>query len=740
MKALLNWLDSRTGYRAVLNDVLMEPVPGGARWRYVFGSTLVFAFMVQLITGIFLWAAYSPSAQTAWESVFFISYVMEGGWLLRGLHHFMAQAMIVLLGLHLVQVIWDGAYRAPREVNYWLGLILMQIVLGLSLTGYLLPWDQKGYWATRVATNLAGIVPVVGTQIQQLAVGGSEYGHHTLTRFFALHAGVLPGLLIGFVALHIYCFRFHGLTVPKHLQSRQTVTFWPDQVLKDAVACLVVLAVVMLMVIFLGGPGGAELGAPADPANAYSAARPEWYFLFLFQLLKYFPAEMEITEGFTMAGELVGALIIPGAVMLVLVLMPFIGRWRVGHWFNILFTLALIAGSGYLTYLAIEEDQNNKQFLASKEYNHHKAELVIDVALEKGIPIGGIHELMDQTAAIQGPEIFARNCAICHRVNGHDGTLQIAEWSAPDSVPNAADLGGFASKAWLDGLFDPDRVLSYQYWGGRKNQENDMVAFVTDQVAKYDEKQKAQLEKVKIALAAGAELPYEADFRGFQNADKQWVSAAEVIEEDGKYSADGEAVEPVEVEYEQLRVRDGEFVLKGQTNIHVQSLPRYKPEDIEAGKKILLDDSLGCLNCHNYQGQNEFAYAPDLTNYGSREWTIGLVHNVESAGEAESGIGAYRYYPDTNEGMPLFGQKNLLTRTQIEHVVDWLRMVPLDAERIAEANEARELGQAAAAAEQKDEPKDEDAEAAEDVEMDKKEEETKETPPMPEEPEPPKDE
>ena len=127
------------------------------------------------------------------------------------MHHFMAQAMVVLLALHLMQVVIDGAYRAPREVNFWLGLILMQIVLGLSLTGYLLPWDQKGYWATRVATNLLGVVPGVGTSLQQLVVGGADYGHHTLTRFFALHAGVLPAALVFFLVLHVALFRRHGI-------------------------------------------------------------------------------------------------------------------------------------------------------------------------------------------------------------------------------------------------------------------------------------------------------------------------------------------------------------------------------------------------------------------------------------------------------------------------------------------------------------------------------------------------
>src|SRR3954463_13768472 len=231
-----------------MHEALYERIPGGARWRYVWGSTLVFAFFVQVVTGIFLWMMYSPSAQTAWESVYYIQTQTQGGWLLRGVHHFMSQAMVVLLAIHLLQVIVDGAYRAPREVNFWLGLVLMTIVLGLSLTGYLLPWDQKGYWATRVATNLLSIVPVVGKSLQQLVVGGPDYGHHTLTRFFALHAGVLPALLVVLVIAHIYLFRRHGLTA-REPKRRPDCAFWPDQALKDAVACLAVLAAVLFLIL-----------------------------------------------------------------------------------------------------------------------------------------------------------------------------------------------------------------------------------------------------------------------------------------------------------------------------------------------------------------------------------------------------------------------------------------------------------------------------------------------------------
>src|SRR5258705_7153304 len=158
---------------------------------------------------------------------------MAGVWLLRGIHHFTAHVMIFLLLLHLMQVVIDGAYKAPREVNFWFGVILLQLVLALSLTGYLLPWDQKGFWATKVATNLVAVVPVLGPALQRIIVGGADYGHHTLTRFFALHAGVFPASITALVAGHIYLFRRHGITAKRPLRKRGAA-LWPGQVLKEA--------------------------------------------------------------------------------------------------------------------------------------------------------------------------------------------------------------------------------------------------------------------------------------------------------------------------------------------------------------------------------------------------------------------------------------------------------------------------------------------------------------------------
>lgn len=562
MNALLNWLDDRTGIRDLAHAALFEHIPGGSRYRYVWGSTLVFAFTVQAITGVFLWMCYSPSGQTAWESVFYIQHELQGGWLLRGIHHFMAQAMVVLLALHLLQVVVDGAYRAPREVNFWLGLVLMQVVLGLSLTGYLLPWDQKGYWATRVATNLMGIVPVVGPSLQKLVVGGADYGHYTLTRFFALHAGVLPALLVFFLVLHVALFRRHGIHT--RLPHRQPdTTFWPDQVLKDAVACLAVLAVVLLLTVWpafksghsgepLGDYLGAELGAPADPANEYSAARPEWYFLFLFQFLKLF----EWQDNSEM-GELVGAIIIPGVVMLMLALMPFMGRWKLGHRFNIALLVALLVGVGVLTVQAMRADRKSENYLRAVEHAEADAERALVLArAPRGIPPAGMLSVLREDPKTQGPRLFARYCASCHT---H------ADSAVAPPEPTASDLTGFASRKWLAGLLDPKQIAGPGYFGNTAHKEGEMVGFVNDDLTK----DKAELEAIVAALSAEAALPAQT---------KTDAASAKTIGR-GRARISGDA---------------------GCTDCH-----SFHPESSEESD----------------------AMAPDLTGYGSQDWLTGMISN-----------------------------------------------------------------------------------------------------------------
>ena len=567
MKAFFDWADQRTGYKKLIHETLYENVPGGARWRYVWGSTLAFCFSIQVITGLALWVAYSAGSQTAWESVYYIQHEMWGGWFLRGLHHYTAQAMTVLLVFHLMQVVIDGAYKAPREINFWSGVVLLLLVLALSLTGYLLPWDQKGFWATKVATSIAAITPFIGPELQKLVVGGSDYGHHTLTRFFALHAGIIPGAIIAFIVAHIYLFRRHGLT-PKEPRRRPDAAFWPDQVLRDAVACLAVLLVVVFFIIRYRG---AELGAPADASEQFSAARPEWYFLFLFQLLKYFPGGTEIW----------GAIVIPSLLMGVLVAMPFVGKWKLGHRFNIGFLWAMLAGIGLLTYLARTEDARSPEFLLAVHSAERDAARVIVLAQSPdGIPTAGAVTLLRNDALTQGPKLFAKNCASCHRFDGHDGL-----GGQPKDKIAASDLKGFASRAWIAGLLDPARVDSPHYFGGSKQKTGKMVKFVKEDIAEFDAAQKAQLQKVIVALSAEAGLKAQ--------------SAADT--------------------------RDAVVIADG--------------------RKLVSSTAMNCTDCHKFHtAGTDDPSAPDLTGYGSREWMLAFISDPSHArfyGERNDRMPAY---------------------------------------------------------------------------------------------------
>ena len=459
ISSLLNWFDDRTGYRAIMHEALFERIPGGARWRYVWGSTLVFTFSLQMITGVLLWMAYSPSTKTAWESVYYIQNEMTLGWLVRGIHHFAAQAMVLLMVVHLVQVVIDSAYKAPRELNFWLGLVLMLIVMGLGLTGYLLPWDQKGYYATQVATEIMGSTPVIGPSIQKLAQGGSEYGHHTLTRFFAMHAGVLPGLLIAFLVLHIAVFRRHGIT-PAEPKRKPDGMFWPDQILMDGVACLAILAALMGLSLW---HHGAELSAPANPAEAYNAARPEWYYLFLFRFLK-FEWVSQLGEA-THLGEAFGAIVIPSILMGILGAMPLIGRKRAGHLFNVGFLFVVMLGAGSLTGYALyedwyQQDADSNDFRVAVDLARIDGARAVELAQSpSGIPADGAISLLRNDPQTQGANLFKTYCLECHQSPGiafmkaskKDGPPPLPK---PPQAPQLADVLhreniSFGSRDWI---------------------------------------------------------------------------------------------------------------------------------------------------------------------------------------------------------------------------------------------------------------------------------------------------
>ncbi len=521
MKALLAWLDDRTGYRAMMRALFDDTMPGGASWHRIWGTTLVFAFVMQAITGLFLWLAYSPSAHTAWESVYFVQYRMTGGWLLRGMHHYTADVIVVLLALHLIQVIVTGAYRAPRELTFWIGLAMLSLSLSLALTGYLLPWDQRGYCATRVATSIMGITPLVGPQLQQIALGGTEYGHHTLTRFFALHAGLLPLAMVLLVALHLHQIRRHGRTPPTTKRHPDS-PWWPDQGLKDAIACLAVLGAVLFLVFkpaLTGGTPGAHLGAPADPTDpfaSYAAARPEWYFLFLFQLLKYFPGSTEVW----------GALVLPGVALTLVSSMPWFDQWKWGHHFNLGVLGVLLVSVVTLAGLALAEDRHRPEYQAAVTAARAEAERVQVLAGLQGIPAAGATTLLHADPLTEGPKLFARHCASCHRYEGGDGLAP-----ASGEVETASDLKGFASRQWLTGLVDPRTVASPAYMGGSAHRTGEMVRYVSTCVKTFTPEKRAQLQRIVAAISAEARLPHQS---GPDTRDDALVQEGRRLLADGK--------------------------------------------------------------------------------------------------------------------------------------------------------------------------------------------------------------
>ena len=448
-KNLANWFDSRTGYKALVHEALEEPIPGGAKWRYVFGSALSATFMIQLVTGLLLMTSYSPSSSTAWGSVWYIQNRMGLGWYLRGIHHFGSQGMVVLLVMHLVQVLWAGAYRAPREVNWWFGMALLFLTLGFSLTGYLLPWDQKGFWATTVATTIAGNTPVFGPAIQKVIVGGPDYGNQTLTRFYGLHVGVLPTLLVLCLAAHIALFRKHGVTPPRN--PKGVGKFWPQQVFYDTVASVAVLGVLSYLVL---ANHGANLDAPADPASEYPA-RPEWYFLSLFQLLKKFPGELEV----------VGTIIVPGAIMTTLLALPLLDRIfprKFAHFLACVSVFALIGGAGYLTYESMAEDARNATFQDARKVADATRDRALQLADTSGITPEGAGYLLMRDPWTRGQALAREKCLSCHYYDGK-GQSTVVDGKPATSPQAASELKGFGSYEWVRGLLENPQ--SDRYFG-----------------------------------------------------------------------------------------------------------------------------------------------------------------------------------------------------------------------------------------------------------------------------------
>jgi ubiquinol-cytochrome c reductase cytochrome b subunit len=311
VKRLFEWLHARTGYRGAVHVMLDEPLPPGTGWFFTLGSVLLALLSIQLLTGAFLTLYYAATPDHAYDSVRFIN-SLGAGRIVRALHHYGASFIIIALVAHMLRVIGFGSYKPPREVTWLSGLLLLALILGFSLTGYLLPWDQRAYWATVVTINISKLTPLAGEMMAGILRGGPAIGALTLTRWYGAHVIFLPAALVLLIVLHVFLMRRHGISGPVRQREGPSSAFFPSQAARDVTMVLIVI-IVLVAYAWHGAP---PLEGPADPTDATYVPRPEWYFLGLFQLLKYFPGKWEV----------VGAMVVPGLAAAFLALLPWIDR------------------------------------------------------------------------------------------------------------------------------------------------------------------------------------------------------------------------------------------------------------------------------------------------------------------------------------------------------------------------------------------------------------------------------
>ena len=307
MNSIFQWFKDRFPVDSVIKFANKKRVPTfyGSMW-YFLGGISLFLFIIQVITGILLVLYYQPGESTSFESVKFIVSKVEFGWLIREIHAWSANLFIFFIFSHMFTVFFAKAYRKPREMTWVSGMILLLLSLVFGFSGYLLPWNELAFFATKVGTDIAGVMPWVGDFMLKLLRSGDEVSGATLTRFYGIHIAVLPLFFTGFLALHLALIQIQGMSVPPEIEKipenkRKSIPFFPDFVLHDFIIWMIVLNIIALLAVFFPW----ELGSKADAlAPAPAGIKPEWYFLFMFETLKLIPPHVLFLEG-----ELLGILI-----------------------------------------------------------------------------------------------------------------------------------------------------------------------------------------------------------------------------------------------------------------------------------------------------------------------------------------------------------------------------------------------------------------------------------------------
>lgn len=456
-----DWLEQRLGWRKLMHEALDEPVPGGSRWAYVFGSGLLFLFVSQAITGIFLSLYYVPSVDHAHTTVSYIQKQVTAGSFVRSLHSYGSSIMVILLLLHLAQTFFYGAYKSRRELLWLAGCFLFLLVLGMSFTGYLLPWDQKAYFATAVATNILSEIPLIGNGLKTFLRAGTEMGTLTLSRFFMLHVFLIPAVLVAATAAHVFLFRKAGAAGPPVNEEERAKLpaepFFPFQVFKDFVFGIGLIVVLSA----LAAARPTSLGPVANPADPTYLPRPEWYYIPVFQWLKYWHG----------GGVMAGIVIIPALVFLAFFALPFLDRSP--HRLPLrrpipVATFTVILGSlCFLGYRSHAEDRKDPsvhgKLVAQEEAEREFAKSPFEPE-EIGGAKAGTEALTTRKLTpdqSQGALMFeAEGCSGCHGAGGRGGEGLTRLWGMKDrfSDRQLADLLRNPRPAMLEGGMEASKL------------------------------------------------------------------------------------------------------------------------------------------------------------------------------------------------------------------------------------------------------------------------------------------
>lgn len=649
------WIDERTGYKNFLHAIFLLnfPTKRRSRWQNIWGGALVLLMLVEIVTGTLLMTVYSPSEAAAWGSVHYIETQVDLGWFVRGLHHYTAHMMIVAIVIHIFLVIISAGYRKPKEFIYWTSLLIGGVIIGLTITGNPLPWDQKGYWSYQIETGIAGTMPVIGSSLRSVIVGGSEFGNLTLTRLYTIHVVVLPVIAIILFIIHMALVRRERLRTTKIKEASDdpdidfeldeddpakdeiTQPYWPYQTTRTLVLTLILIGIIIVQMLVYPAlnnqnvasglaewemdlrPSEIKLEAPAvSDSSIPFIARPEWFVRFLFELRHLVPKELEV---------LVTA-VLPGVMLAILILVPFYEKVFGEKWGQRLAITVYVGGlliiSG-ISWYGLKEERSAPDYALKRSQEIAYAARASWLASENGVPPEGPTSLLRNDPKSMGPLVFARHCGICHTWNGHDGTglyiMEMKDGKKVKATPSASDLAEFATTKWIaEFLMDPKAPKFFGHLGTTKGGDailhGDMSDWADSYVGPEGVLTKADIEAVAALIAR------EAKRRDY---------------------------EPV-----------SEAVLK--RGVSVFSGIDFKDK---AGKVVDFDGY--CAQCHAMKaGDPEDeggGAAPDLNGYGSEKWLSEFIRNP----------GAEKFYGEKNV-MPSF-EESKLSKHDLHLLVKWMR-------------------------------------------------------------------